>query len=142
MESEERYVFDTNVIVSALLFESSTPGQAFYAALERGRILLSLPVIDELGQVLGRKKFDRYITREDRERFLDALLREAALVEIDEQISVCRDPKDDKVLELAVCGAATCIVSGDDDLLQVGVFRGVAIKSPVEFLTSLESSSG
>jgi hypothetical protein len=69
MNGRERYVLDTNVVVSALLFEQSTPGQAFYAALDRGDILLSLPVLEELIDVLGREKFELYLLREERERF-------------------------------------------------------------------------
>ena len=42
----------------------------------------------------------------ERERFLGLLLRDAQLVEITESIRACRDPKDDQVLELAVCGRA------------------------------------
>jgi putative PIN family toxin of toxin-antitoxin system len=137
MKTDERYVFDTNVLVSALLFESSKPGQAFLAALERGRILISLSVLKELNEVLSRKKFDRYLLREERDRFLEALVREAVLVEISEQIQICRDPKDDKFLELAVSGEATCLISGDDDLLQLGRFREIPILSPDQFLSWL-----
>jgi predicted nucleic acid-binding protein len=67
------------------------PGQAFYAALDRGDILLSLPVLKELIDVLGREKFERYLLREERERFLDALVRETTLVDITENICVCCD---------------------------------------------------
>lgn len=137
MKSSERYVFDTNVLVSALLFEQSKPGQAFYAALDRGEILLSLPVVKELNDVLNREKFDRYLLREERERFLDALLREATLVEITESVPICQDPKDDKFLELAINGGATCIITGDEDLLQLSPFRGIPIMKPNEFLASL-----
>jgi putative PIN family toxin of toxin-antitoxin system len=92
MNSRER-ILDTNVVVSALLFEQSTFSQTFYAALDLGDILLLLPVLKELIDVLGRKKFERYLLREERERFLDALVRETTLVDITENICVCRDPK-------------------------------------------------
>ncbi len=59
MSLEPRYVFDTGAIVSALLFEQSVPGRAFYAAFARGKILLSQATFVELTAVLGRKKFDR-----------------------------------------------------------------------------------
>src|SRR5262245_51692726 len=71
-----RYVCDTNVTVSALLFESSTPGTAFHAALKAGEILLTSATVLELRDVLSRKKFDRYLTREEREQFLVLLLHE------------------------------------------------------------------
>src|SRR5258708_37006912 len=99
MSLEFRYVFDNNVVVSALLFEHSVPGQALYAALDNGKVLVSQATFSELREVLGRKKFDRYITREEREQFLAMLVREAVVVEITEEVRTCRDPKDDKFLE-------------------------------------------
>ena len=71
----------------------------------------------ELHDVVSRPKFDRYVTPSERERFLGLLLRDAHLVEITESIRTCRDPKDDQVLELAVCGPADWIITGDADLL-------------------------
>lgn len=53
MNKDKRYVFDTNVIVSALLFKKSPPGQVFYRVLEQGKILLSLAVAEELNEVLS-----------------------------------------------------------------------------------------
>ena len=49
-------------------------------------------------------------------------------------MEVCRDPKDDQILELAVSGNADCIVTGDDDLLTLNPFRGIAIITPADFL--------
>ena len=53
----------------------------------------------------------------------------------------CRDPDDDKLLELAVNGAADFIVTGDDDLLVMNPFRGIAIVTPAEFLTVVTTTS-
>ena len=135
----KRCVFDTNVIVSALLFEESKPGRAFYTALDAGEILVSLPVVSELNEVLGRKKLDRYVRKEERERFLGALLLKANLVEVTERIRACRDPKDDRFLELAVSGEAGWIISGDRDLLELHPFRGIPILTPDEFLLSFSA---
>ena len=137
MKSRERYVFDTNVIISALLFEQSKPAQAFHAALDRGEILLSLPILKELYEVLNREKFNRYLLLEERERFIAAFLRESILVDINESLRACRDPKDDKFLELAINGEATCIISGDEDLLELNPFRNIPIMKPYEFIDSL-----
>ena len=136
MKSKDRFVFDTNVLVSAALLSDSKPAEAFRRARQIGEILSSVPVAAELNEVLGRDKFDRYITREDRERFLVAFLRAAIVIEITEPIVACRDPKDDKFLELAVNGSATCIVTGDDDLLALHPFRGIPIISVARFLAS------
>lgn len=104
--SKVRYVFDTNVIVSALLFENGKPAQALRYALTNGALLLSLNVLEELNEVLGRERFNRYLTREEREEFLQALVERAVLIEIVEAVQECRDPKDDKFLELALNGQA------------------------------------
>jgi putative PIN family toxin of toxin-antitoxin system len=134
MKTDERYVFDTNVLVSALLFAQSRPGQAFSTALERGTILLSQPVLKEVSEVLSRKRFDRYLLQGERERFLAMLISEAELVEITGVIRICRDPKDDMILELAASGGATYIVSGDQDLLKLKQIRGAPIVTPDQFL--------
>ncbi len=129
-----RCVLDTNVIVSAALIAKSVPRQAFGKALDEGTILISAPVLLELAEVLGRPKLNEYVTEEQRMRFLVALLKETELVEIAETITECRDEKDNKFLELAVCGKADYIVSGDQDLTILSPFRGIRILTPREFL--------
>ncbi|MBE7473763.1 MAG: putative toxin-antitoxin system toxin component, PIN family [Anaerolineales bacterium] len=133
MPTDLCFVFDTNVIVSALLLKHSVSRQAFDMAFASGELLLSLAVISELNEVLKRKQFDKYILEEERMQFLAVLVREATLIEITETITECRDPKDDKFLELAIGGKAACIVSGDKDLLVLHPFRGIPILTPVGF---------
>lgn len=129
-----RTVFDTNVLVSALLLSKSKPRKALDLALRRGKILLSFSVLAELYEVLSRKQFRRYVNEEDIRRFLAALTREAQWIDISVQIVACRDPKDDKLLELAVCGQAEYIVTGDADLIALHPFQGVQILTPNTFL--------
>lgn len=129
-----RFVFDTNVIVSALLFEQSRPAQAFFGALQQEEILLSTDLVNEISRVINREKFDQYVNQEQRDQFLIALVQTGTLIEITEAIHVCRDPKDNMILELAVSGQANAIVSGDDDLLMLNPFRGIPILSPTTFL--------
>jgi putative PIN family toxin of toxin-antitoxin system len=66
--------------------------------------------------------------------WLGQVIAGAELVEITERITACRDPTDDKVLELAVNGGAGLIVSGDADLLALNPFPGVPIVAPARFL--------
>ena len=124
------------MLVRAVLFSDSKPAEAFRRARQVGEILSSVPVAEDLNEVLGRPKFDRYITRDDRERFLVAFLQAAIMIEIAEPIAACRDPKDDKFLELGVSGGAACIVTADDDLLVLNPFRGIPILSVDQFLSS------
>jgi putative PIN family toxin of toxin-antitoxin system len=127
-------VFDTNVLVSALLFEDSVPAQAFFLALNKGEILISTALTKEIHEVIYRPKFEKYITNTEREDFILSLVENSELVEVTESIDVCRDPKDNMILELAVSGNAKTIVTGDSDLLILNPFRSIEIVVAQEFL--------
>ena len=95
---------------------------------------MGFAVLAETYEVLSRKRFRKYIDEEDIRTFLAALAREAEYVDVQESLRACRDPKDDKFLELAVSGRADYIVSGDTDLLALNPFRTVQIVAPHAFL--------
>lgn len=138
--SDTRTVVDTSVVVSALLLPRSVPRQAFDAAVARGKLLVSEATVAELNEVLRRPKFNKYLPEEKRLEFLAALVQESELVEVTEEITACRDGKDDKFLEAAVSGGASHLVTGDADLLALHPFRGIAVLTPQAFLASLLSS--
>ncbi len=133
-KTEYRFVFDTNVLVSALLTPKGHSRQAFTKADRNGFILQSSETIAEVEQVIYRERFDKYVTNAERTRFLSHLLEKSTVIPITEPITVCRDPDDDKFLELAVSGNADYLVSGDDDLLALHPFREIPILRPAEFL--------
>jgi uncharacterized protein len=135
MTMSRRVVFDTNVLISALLFEDSIPARAFFGVLRKGTVLVSLDTLQELQSVLKRKKFDKYVTVEERDVFVTLLTTTTTLVEIDERIQASQDRKDDKFLEVAVNGVASYIVTGDPDLLVLHPFRSIAIVTPAAFLS-------
>jgi uncharacterized protein len=128
--SEQRFVLDTNVIISAALLEKSVARRAFDKAILHGRVLISGDLQDEISEVILRPKFDRYLSLERRLQFLAGFINVAMPIIVTEQIDVCRDPKDNMILELAVNGEANCIISGDKDLLVLNPFRAIAIVSP------------
>jgi uncharacterized protein len=131
---ENRFVLDANVLVSAVLSSQSKAHQAFDLAIDTGIILMSDPVFTEIAEVLLRPKFDRYLNRTKRENFICNLLELVQFIEITQQIKECRDPKDNKYLELAVSGSAKIIITGDNDLLVLNPFRGIIILTIQEFL--------
>jgi uncharacterized protein len=129
-----RSVFDTNTLVSALLFSASTPRRALDYAFEHGKVLISLPLVRQLYRVLHYPRLERYITADERADFLGQLTREGALTTITVQLQVVRDPDDNFVLELAVNGGATVIISGNSDLLTLGRYDSIPIRTPAQFL--------
>ncbi len=129
-----RCVVDTGVVVSAVLLPRSLPRKAFDAVVTRGRLPASAGTIAELDDVLRRAKFNKYVSEKLRLEFLAALLRDADMVEVVDVLTVCRDVKDNKFLELALSGRATHVITGDSDLLALHPFRGIAVVSPRSFL--------
>jgi putative PIN family toxin of toxin-antitoxin system len=129
-----RYVFDTNTLVSALLTPHSTPRRALDYAFAHGHVLISLPLLRELYRVLNYPKLAPYITPAERAQFLTLLTIEGTLTTITVQLAIVRDPKDNFVLELAVSGGASVIITGDSDLLTLGRYDGIPIRTPAQFL--------
>ncbi|MDF5723119.1 MAG: putative toxin-antitoxin system toxin component, PIN family [Rhizonema sp. PD37] len=132
--NERRFVCDVNVIISAVLLPGNKPDRALRKAQDLGVLLVSESIWLELEQVLARPKFNRYITKEERNDFLVDLSETVQFIKVTEQINECRDPKDNKYLELAVSGLAECIVTGDDDLLVLNPWREIEILTVQGFL--------
>jgi putative PIN family toxin of toxin-antitoxin system len=129
-----RCVIDTNVLVSAAAFSLSVPRQAVTQVLTLDLLLLSDATADELKEVLLRKKFDRFVSREERALFLVQIATVAEFVPLIRLVSECRDPKDDKFLEVALNGRADFIITSDADLLALHPWRGVKVLSPAKYL--------
>jgi putative PIN family toxin of toxin-antitoxin system len=88
----------------------------------------------ELRIVVRCPKLAPYIPPASIEPFLEQVASVATGVEIPTSIRACRDPRDDKFLEVAVHGRADLIVTGDRDLLDLHPFRGIAILTPADYL--------
>ena len=136
MIEQSRWVIDTNLLISRLLPPGRIAAQAVDRALEQGILLVSDDTLQELTQVMARPRFDAYISPMDRQRFLALLSGVARRIHVTRQFQVCRDPKDDKFLDVAFSGQAQAIVTGDRDLLVLGTFHGIAILTPAQFLAA------
>jgi len=95
--------------------------------------------LQELQVVLNRRKFDRYAPLQTRMDFLALVTQWARLCEVDATSTqtakgVCRDPKDDKFLALALACQATTIVSSDDDLLSLSSWQYINFVTSADFL--------
>lgn len=130
-----QFVFDCNVLIRALLNESSYSGQALIKSRKSSAsLLLSNPVLVEAIEVLMRPKFDKYVSREIRLAFLAEYEMLSTKTAITVKIKACRDPNDDMYLELALSGKADAIITNDPDLLVLDPFENISIISPQEFL--------
>jgi uncharacterized protein len=134
MPSGERIVVDTNVFVSGLLRRSSVAGEAAAKAGHNAVLLVSQDNMSELADVLAGAKFDRYVSVEQRLGFIRLIWNIAEFVPIIHRVRECRDPKDDKFLEVAINGRADLMLTGDADLLALHPWRGIAIVTPAEYM--------
>ena len=131
-------VFDASTLVGAALKADSVPERALLRAEEVDVFALSAAVAAEITEVLNRPKFARVLTAARRKLVL-ARVREAAVwFAPTVRVADCRDPKDDKYLELALAAGAEVIVSSDEDLLVLHPWRGVRILRPAEYLERID----
>ena len=130
MRRRPRCVLDTNVLVSALLWQG-TPGRLIDLAGEQElQLCTSRTLLDELAATLTKKKLLKAVaaTGLSREQMLQGYRRVATLVAVRPLAQpVSRDRDDDAVLACARAARADLLVSGDDDLLLLGSFTGIPI---------------
>lgn len=134
-----RAVADTNIVVSAILW-GGPPGQILTAA-RTGRLSLftSAALIAELEDVIARKRFAERLTRVELSvaQIVDGYLALVQLVRAPAIAPAGRDRDDDHVIACALAANAAIIVSGDHDLLVLGAFRDIGIKTASEALAIL-----
>lgn len=95
----------------------------------------------EISEVLRRPRFARAISPNRCEQLLRILRHAAVWFQPADRIADCRDPKDNKYLELALAAGADTIVSSDDDLVTLDPWRGVRALRPADYLIFSQPSS-
>ncbi|KPF76517.1 hypothetical protein IP88_06550 [alpha proteobacterium AAP81b] len=139
-----RLVADTNIIVSGLLW-AGVPGRLMDAAQDSKVDLISSPaLLTELWTVVSRRKFASQLSARGltARQLYDGYARLVILVHPAEIVPViARDPADDEVLAAALAGQADMIVSGDEHLLDLGGYRGIAIVRAGEAMARLNAGS-
>ncbi len=131
-----RVILDTNIFVSFLFWNNPKIISVVEEAFKFHQILHSTESLTELSEVLLRPKFDRYMSLAEREAYLAYFQTATEFVLVKERIQSCRDPRDNKFLELAVSGKANVIVTGDKALLELNPFKGIKIIDVRSFLKS------
>ena len=139
MSGKQRVVMDTSSLIGAVLLPRSVPRQAFLAAVKHDVLCVSAATLNELRGVVQRAKFDRYMPPQARLAFVELLIGQSLLWEVDAASEraasgACRDAKDDKFLALALGCKARVLVSSDADLLVMRSWRGVPIMTPAAFV--------
>lgn len=133
-----RAVLDTNVLVAALITPTGASARLL-VELRAGAFecIVSPLLLDELREVLHRQRFRRYVSIADADLYVDAIRRDAVLVEDPPPSTetMAADPDDECLIDLARVASADRLVSGDARLLELR--DRLPVVSPAEFLASL-----
>lgn len=135
-----RVVIDTNVLISAT-FWTGKPKQLLNKA-RRGEVTLisSKILLDELKEILVRADKPFKLSENNARRIVNAVHDMAEIVQTKSKFSVCKDEKDNCVLECAVDGKAQWIITGDMHLLKLQSFQGIPIVRVTEFLSKFKDT--
>ena len=124
-----RIVLDTNILVSALIFQAGPPGQVL-AEVKRGRLTLITSVfqIAEVRRVLSRPHLRRVVAPDAAQDLMANIEAVGEVVGDLPDVTASPDPDDNLILATAIAGRADRIVSGDKtDMLALGRVEGIPI---------------
>ena len=137
---EIKAVVDTNIFVSALIGKGKLFKEICSAFIE-GKFtpILSLEMQSEIFDVVRRPKFKKYFNLEEIKRFEELIKTDSNFVFPRQKVAVCRDIKDNIILEAALAAEKIdCIVTGDQDLITLKTFHKISILTPTQFLKKLK----
>ncbi len=134
------FIFDTSVVLQAMLSRHSLAFTALRKADNHGIIVVSDATLYELEEKMYLSKFDKYQSLPSRRAFFKAYSLMALNLEPTIEIAACRDPKDDMFLSLALAANADCIISRDEDLLVLNPFENIPILNTSDFMRRFFSS--
>lgn len=131
--AHKRIVFDTSSLIPACLNPDREPAEIFRRALLEHDVFCSADTFNELATVLKREKFNAWRPLEHRLLWVRIFRESVILVEATTSVTECRDPKDNKFLDLAISSKADVLVSSDVHLLEMHPFRGIQILRLTDF---------
>lgn len=135
----KRIILDTNLWISFLISKNFT--EIDNLILTSGfTLLFSNESLEEFIEVVKRPKFKKFFSKRDVEKLLILFDQYAELILIESNTHICRDPKDNFLLNLAIDGKADFLITGDKDLLVIGKISGTQIITFQDFLKEITSN--
>ncbi len=134
MMKKIKIILDTNIWISYLISKNNNQWDTLIFS-DKIQIIYSEKLLNEFIEVTQRDKFRKFISLDDLEVILNYLGDIAIFVEnIEKKYTLCRDLKDNFLLDLAVTAEADFLVTGDKDLLEIKTLENVKILSPTDFI--------
>jgi len=134
-----RIVLDTNIYISNLISNKGNPAKIVRWWLEgKYDVLVTQPIIDEVLRVTDYERIQKKYAkvRETRLEFAVLISEQAVWVEPMEKLDIVDvDESDNRYLECAAVGHAKYIITGNDHMLDLGEYEGIAVLTPATFVT-------
>jgi len=136
-KKKPKVILDTNILISFLITNQYRNLDNLFLS---GQIILlfSDELLEEFISVAIRPKFSKFFLKEDIENLIDFFLETGILIEIKSKVNICRDFKDNFLLNLATDGKADFLITGDLDLLELKKINETNIISINEFIRICE----
>ena len=141
LETKHRVVVDTNLWISFLLTKDASGLDRLFFSNDRLTLLFSQELLDEFIAVAQRPKFKKYFSLADLQDVLAQVRVKAEFITVTSTVDNCRDPKDNFLLALALDGQATHILTGDKDLLVLGVLNKILILTIADYVADVQSTT-
>lgn len=133
----KRIVIDTNLWISFLISKKATPIE-FLLLSQNFKVLFSKRLFEEFVTVSSREKFRNYFPVEDILNLSQLLYKYTYFITIATHTTLCRDDKDDFLLDLAIDGKADYLITGDKDLLILKQIENTKILTYANFISEVE----
>ena len=133
----KKIILDTNLWISFLI---SKKFSQIDELIEKRRIILifSNELLEEFIDVVSRPKFKKYFSKKDVEKILEYFDQFGELVKVKSDFKICRDEKDNFLLNLSVDSKADYLITGDKDLLILEKIGNTKILIFSEFIERTE----
>jgi putative PIN family toxin of toxin-antitoxin system len=105
---------------------------------KKTKLIFSLELLEEFIEVANRPKLRKYFKKEDLEVLIGLIDEKAEFISVKSNLDLCRDPKDNFLLSLAIDSKANYLLTGDNDLLELKTLKQTQIITIADFIQRLK----
>ena len=133
----EKIILDTNLWISFLISKKFSDIDSLIDN-KKIRLVFSEELITEFIDVVNRPKFEKYFSKKDIARILNLIDQYGQLTDVKSDINICRDKKDNFLLNLSIDSKADYLITGDNDLLILEKIEHTRIINFTDFLKQIK----
>lgn len=129
----KKIILDTNLWISFLISRKFTQIDQLIDS-KKVTLIFSDELIGEFVEVVSRPKFEKYLSKNDIEKILNYFDQYGKLIKVKSTVKICRDEKDNFLLNLSIDSKADYLITGDNDLLILDKIERTRIMNFTEFI--------